>query len=284
MSILIHIKNSLKDPIKIAQFLLALFAVIYLVLLADDFFVFKIPILVGGLVFWIIDYKKRAFPVLWLTILVLLIIDVIGSYFWVANHHFLLCFMVLSMITFFYHKRSSILFVNIQTLVVIVLLLSVFQKLFSSQFISGNFYYHDINQGAMFRPLFYLFPDSLEIANQNVDNIKKLKESDPNLEHSIAVIDIVPNLRIMTVIYAWLTILVEAIVALFLIWKPRSTWTHLFLIIMICGILFTKLETGFMSLLAICGLFLCTSLKQKLIYIAILMVCILIIMAKMGYH
>ncbi len=110
------------------------------------------------------------------------------------------------------------------------------------------------------------------------------REDVVNIAQSVVLQDIFPNLGIISHIFAWITIALELMVAIAILWKPRRTWTHLFFLAMILGILCTRLETGFMALLAICGVFLCSNLKLRLLYVMIVMGCIILIVTKLGFH
>ncbi|MUU77408.1 hypothetical protein [Winogradskyella endarachnes] len=220
----------------------------------------------------------------WIVIIALLLVDLYYSYFWVANHHFMLLFMVLSLMLLTFHKQESIFIKNIQFLVVVVIMASVIQKLSSSQFINGSFYYHALDVGALFKKIFIFFPDSLDIVQNNSDNINVLYKSDPNLREYIVLKPVFNNLKLISVLFAWLTIIIEFIVAAALLWKPKSTVTHLLFIAMIIAVLVTRLETGFMALLSLSGLFLCANKYLRFIYILIILGCIILIITKIGYH
>lgn len=220
----------------------------------------------------------------WVVFLGLLVIDLYHDYFWVANHHFMLTFMVLSVLIYSYHKRSDILLKNIQLILVIVVMASALQKLMSDQFMSGDFYYYMVNRGSFFRKFINLFPESLEIATNNAESVLALKETDPNIGESTLVKDIFSNVASASIIFAWATVIIELLVAIAILLKPKSAWTHLLFSIMILGILCTRLETGFMALLAICGVFLCSNIKIRLLYTVIVLGCFLLIVTKLGYH
>jgi hypothetical protein len=252
--------------------------------MAENERLFKIPVLFVGLLIWFLVRKKTKYPIIWIVFFVLLVLDLCFSYFWVANHHFMLMFMVLSIIVFNYHKRHDILLKNMQVLLFIVVITSVMQKLMSNQFMNGNFYYYMINRGSIFGVFFNFLPDSLEVAKSNSENISTLYDLNPNNAKSIVLKDVFSNLGLISVIFAWVTVVLEFIVAIAILCKPRSTWTHLFLIVMILGILCTRFETGFMVLLAICGIFLCNNLKLRLLYTLIVIGCIVMMITKLGYH
>ncbi|REE25544.1 hypothetical protein [Winogradskyella pacifica] len=278
------IKLKLKDQITLASQLLLLVLGSYVFILAEDHKLWKIPVIFLGLITGFLFRNKTKHPIIWMVFLLLLIIDLFYAYFWVANHHFMLVFMVLSVILFSYHKQGDILLKNIQLLLVIVLLVSVVQKITSNQFMSGDFYYHAINLGGLFKFLFPIFPESLEIAKMNSESLMSLKELNPNLTEHIVLKDVFPNLSFVSRVFAWFTVLFEFLAAVALLWKPKKIGTHIIFIILLFGILLTRLETGFISLLAISGLYLCKTIKLRLLYVFIILGCITLIMTKFGYH
>ncbi|NRD22556.1 hypothetical protein HNV10_04845 [Winogradskyella litoriviva] len=280
----LDVKSRWKDQIKVGQQLLILFLGVYVFLLLKDALFWKIPVIIIGLILWFNYRNKTRHPIIWFSFLILLSIDLIHSYFWVANHHFVLFFMVLAVIFFYYHKEKEFFVKNIQLVLVIVVLASVVQKVLSPQFVSGDFYYSVINLGALFKFFMKFIPESIEIAKSNSDNLMNLSKTNPNLGETIVLKDIIPNLRYRSQIFAWLTIFVEFIAAMAILIKPKNTWSHLIFIALIIGVLFTRLETGFMSVLAINGLFLCTNTKLKMLYMIIILGCIALIIMKLGYH
>ncbi|MGB3607406.1 MAG: hypothetical protein WBA19_09640 [Psychroserpens sp.] len=256
----------------------------YVFITAKAFYLLKSPVIFLSLITWLLFRNKIKHPIVWFTFFVLLSFDLFRSYLWVANHHFMLMLIVLSIISYKYHKREAILVKNIQVLLVVVVLTSTLQKLFSHQFMSGEFYYDMMNRGALFRNFVNFFPDSVEIIDHNVENLSSLKSSDPNDLDHIIIKDIFPNLAPICQIFAYITVTLEFTVAMAILTKPKHILTHLFLITLILGILCTRLETGFMNLLAICGLFLCHNLKMRLLYIIIALGCLTLVITKYGYH
>ena len=284
MTYWLDVKDKLSDKIELATKLLLLMLGAYVFIMAENERLFKIPVLFVGLLIWFLVRKKTKHPIIWIVFFVLLVLDLCFSYFWVANHHFMLMFMVLAIIVFNYHKRHDILLKNMQVLLFVVVITSVMQKLMSNQFMNGNFYYYMINRGSIFGVFFNFLPESLEVAKSNSENISTLYDLNPNNAKSIVLKDVFSNLGLISVIFAWTSVVLEFIVAIAILWKPRSTWTHLFLIAMILGILSTRFETGFMALLAICGVFLCSNLKLRLLYTLIVIGCIVMMITKLGYH
>ncbi|WP_411895897.1 hypothetical protein [Winogradskyella sp. A2] len=284
MNYWLSIKDKFNDQIVLGTQLLVLLLCVYVFILAEEHVLWKAPLIFVGLLSWYLLRDKTDHPILLILGLVLLIIDLCYSYYWVANHHFMLLFVVLAVILYVYHQDKDIFLNNIQLILVIVILTSVIQKLLSSQFMSGDFYYYMINRGALFRFFINFFPDSLEVVKSNQEQLLALHDTNPNIQQSIVMKDIIPNLGKISVIYAWLTVIIESFIAFAMLWKSRNTWTHLLLIVMILGILCARFETGFMALLAVCGMFLCNNVKLRLFYVIIFMACIAFIVTKIGYH
>lgn len=278
------IRHKLNAPIKLGIQLLFFTVAAYIFIMAEEQRHLKVIVLFFGLLSWVFLSRKTKHSMLWMVCFILLSFDLYYSYFWVANHHFMMIFMVLSILFYSYHKRSDILLINIQILVVVVVMASAIQKLMSSQFMSGEFFYYMINQGSAFTFLFNFFPEILEVTKSNSESILALKATDPNHTQSIILKDIFPNLGLISYIFARITVALEFMVAIAILYKPRSKWTHLFFIIMIIGILCTRFETGFMALLGVCGIFLCNELKLRLLYVMIVLACITLVITKLGYH
>jgi hypothetical protein len=279
-----YIKDRLKNHIELAMSLLLLALGAYVFVMAEKYRVGKILIIFVGLLVWLLRRDKTNHLSLLITFFALLVFDLFYAYFWLANHHFMLLFMVLAVILYAYHKRNDILEKNIQILLFIVLVMSAFQKVFSSQFMSGDFYYFMANRGYLFNIFISFSPESLAVLKSNSQSVAELQATDPNLGQIIVLKDLFPNTDKFSLIYAWITVVVEFLVAAAILWKPKSTWTHILFIMLILGILCARLETGFMALLGICGIFLCRNSKLRLFYVLIVIGCIAFIVTKRGYH
>lgn len=278
------IKTKLDDSNKVAIQLLLLLLGAYAFIMSQDHIQWKIPILFFGFLIWFFFRDKTKHPIIWLVFFILLLCDLFIDYFWLANHHFMLTFVVLSVIAYMYHDSKGIIQKNIQIILMLVILTSVLQKLMSQQFMNGSFYYFMINKGTLFRFFINFFPESLEVVKNNSESLMNLKETNPNNGQKIIFKDLVPNLAYISLVFARITVAFEFVVAMAILWKPKSILTHILIIIMILGILCARLETGFMALLTICGLFLCKNIKLKLVYVAIALGCITFIVTKYGYH
>jgi hypothetical protein len=173
---------------------------------------------------------------------------------------------------------------NIKLLVVIVLLFSGIQKLLSPQFVSGDFTYYMINTGYFFKPILYLDHDIYDIVLNNKQQLLELKQTDPNEMGSIKLKNVFPNMAGISRIFAWFTIAVEIIAGLLILWKPRHIGTHFIFIMLILGIFLTRLETGFLALLAISGIWLTNNIWIRATYALLAIVFLSLMITQFGFY
>ena len=123
--------------------------------------------------------------------------------------------------------------------------------------------------GGFFNPFINYNSEAMEIINANVSAIENLELMDPNNSHAITLRKLHPNIKLLSILFAWITILFEFLIA-FLLWsKPKSNITQILLIVLIIGIFMTRLETGFLSILSI--LLYAISATKKIQLIAVLL-------------
>ncbi|MGB0981758.1 MAG: hypothetical protein ACPGUH_06625 [Winogradskyella sp.] len=224
--------------------------------------------------------------VIWALFLIIFSIDVIHNFYDEANHHFLLTYITLIVVL---HLNGvfnyKILIKNIKYLTVIVLAFATLQKLFSEQFISGEFYYYMFNSGRFFKPIVTQNMEQLALIKSNNAAIRELALINPNNSNASAQFqNIFPHLGVICVVFAWLTIAVECIATLLLLLKPTHKLTHIVLLILILGIFSTRLETGFLAILCIAGFLITTNKTFKTIYLFLLLLFLSLIITKLGFY
>ncbi len=278
------IKHTLSDRTVLGLHLLFIFTVVYIILTGGDHRKIKLVLIASGLFLIALCVKKITQPLVWYIFLTILISDLISDYFVRANHHFLMIYVTILIIIFLRNAKLEDLLTNIKLLLVIVLLFSGIQKLFSPQFISGDFYYYMINTGNFFKPFLYFNQDINDIISNNKAQIADLGNSNPNDLKTVTLKNIVPNLDTISRVYAWFSICMELITALCLLWKPKHTFTHILFILVISGIFLTRLESGFIALLAICGIWLSDNYKIRAIYLVLTLVMFSLIITRVGFY
>lgn len=280
----IEFNKRLAEKSSLGEVILLILSLIYLI--SSNFSQLKIqlPLMLLSIILALFFINKLNQILLWSIFLAIFISELVMKYFVKANHHFLLVYVILLII--FYHKngRWEDFVANIKWIVVIVLMCSAIQKLISPQFVSGDFYYYMLNTGKFFRPMLYFTPEIKEIIFSNYSQIIELERTNPNLTNSITLQNILPNLDVISRVFAWLTIALEFIIAAVLFWKPKHTFSHILFIILILGIFFTRLESGFLTLLAICGFWLTESLKFRALYVILAIGFMVLIVTQIGFH
>jgi hypothetical protein len=278
------IKQVLSDKSTLGLNLLFVFMVFYTVITGGDHRKIKLFLIAAGLLLVVLVIKKITQPLLWYIFLTILISDLICDYFVRANHHFLLIYVTVLIILFLHNSRLDDFVANIKLLLVIVLLFSGSQKLFSPQFISGDFYYYMVNTGSFFKPILYFNQEMNDIVLANKAQIAELSKSNPNALNTVTLQNIVPNLDDISRVYAWFSICMEIVTGLLLLWKPKHLLTHVLFILLIMGIFFTRLESGFMALLAISGIWLTDNYKIRAIYTVLTIVMLSLIITRIGFY
>ena len=279
-----HIKTVLSDKTTLGLNLLFIFIVSYIVITGGDHRRIKLFLIFTGLFLLVFFVKKINQPLVWYLFLAILISDLISDYFVRANHHFLLIYLNILIIVFLHNSRLKDLVTNIKFLVVIVLLFSGVQKLVSLQFTSGDFYYYMLNTGGFFKPILYFSSEMNEIVISNKSQIAELGHSDPNELKIITFQNILPHLDVISRVMAWTTILMELVVAILILWKPKHNVTHILFILLILAIFFTRFENGFLTILAITGVWLSESIRFRFIYTILAIVSLSFMLTKIGFY
>lgn len=279
-----YIRQVLGDKIGLGIKLLFVFSVIYLISTGIGYPRIKLPLLCLVLFIAVFFVKNINQPLVWYLFLTVLLFDLISAYFARANHHFLLIYITILVIIFLKKGQPEDFLANIKFLVFIVLLFSGLQKLFSPQFISGDFYYYMFNTGKFFKSFLGFNHDMSGVVLHNDLLISELGRTDPNNLKSITLQNIAPNIGIISRIFAWFTIILELVAAIGILWKPKHTLSHAIFIILILGIFLTRMENGFLCLLTIGGIWLSESLRIRIIYVALTILFLAFIISRIGFY
>ena len=279
-----HIKDALADKDTLGLKLFFMFSTVYVVTTGGDhrkIKLFLFCLLVSVLIFFVKNFKQ---PLLWYLFLAVLINDLICDYFVRANHHFLMIYLTISVIIYLHNSHLEDFTRNIKLLTAIVLLFSGIQKWIAPQFVSGDFYYFMMNIGSFFKPLWYYNSEINEMVMNNKTQIAELIKTDPNEYKSITLQNIAPNLDVKSRVFSWMAIGMEIISALLILWKPKHIVTHIIFILLVSGIFMTRLESGFLTLLAICGLWLSNNIIVRGIYVVLAIIFMATVLTKVGFY
>jgi len=246
---------------------------------------YKIVFIFIGLALILFSEKKVVNNLyIWCVFFVILSFDLLTNYLKEANHHFLLTYVTLVVILYLKGIYNyQILTKNIKYFAIIVVGFAALQKLATREFISGEYYYYMTNVGGFFRPLLKYMNGVSEIVHSNGTDIVNLREVDPNDFSKINIQSIHPEIKSISVFFSWVTILFEFLIAIALLVKPKHVITHIFFILFIIGVFLIRLETGFLSILAISGFSLTSNSKIKIVYILLTLFFLALMITKKGF-
>ena len=267
--------------------LLFVFICVYIVTgsFSSDTRYFKSILFFVGLALILFSEKKVFNVYIWYVFFSVLLIDIIANYYRMSNHHFLLTYLTLIVILYLKGVYDFELFAkNIKYITIIVMSFTALQKLCTPQFISGEFYYYMFNAGELFKPFVSRNTEMMEAVNFNTLAIQNLELIDPNVSNTITLRNIDPNLKFISILFSWTTVIFEFVIALLLLIKPKSIITHICLIVLIIGIFMTRLENGFLAIITISVFLLTSNSKIRLIYIALILGFLSLIISRIGYY
>ena len=280
----ISAKKVLSNKNDLGLHLLFIFMIIYIVSTGGDHLRTKLFLIFAGLSLVVLFVKKITQPLLWYVFLTIILSDLLWDYFGRANHHFLMIYITILVIIFLQNSNEKDLFVNIKLLMAIVLLFSGIQKLLSPQFISGDYFYYMINSGKFFKPFLHFNQDVYDTIIFNNAQISELSKLNPHQSNTVKLQNIIPHLDVISQVYAWFSIAMEVITGIMILWKPKLVFTHILFILLILGIFFTRLENGFMALLAICGIWLTSNYIFRAVYMLLTIVFLSLMITKIGFY
>ena len=84
--------------------------------------------------------------------------------------------------------------------------------------------------------------------------------------------------------FAWFTALGEVFISIAILLFPKRNLTHYFIIVLFIGVYFTRLETGFLIILAILSFSLIEDLKLKKVYIGLISFFSLSMISGYGFY
>ncbi len=228
-------------------------------------------------------YEKSLF---WGLTAVFFATGIYTNFYNTGNHTFVTLYLILLMfIASFYKKESAQLLPrNARLLLGVIMLFAVVQKFLNNAFMNGSSLMYLNNRGEFFRQFHRFFPANQNIIQANNASINEQFTSYEALSQPLQLES--PNwfFYFDAQTFAYIVIAVEALFFLFLFIKNQWLRNGLFIIFML-GLILTREETGFASLLCIL-LYLQASKDLplfKLSYIALFALCISLIISRLGF-
>ncbi|HNQ26854.1 MAG TPA: hypothetical protein PKL92_02935 [Aquaticitalea sp.] len=283
-TILKAINLTFQDKERLGANLFFLFSSVYLLFSYGDHSRVKTFALTLALTITVVFFKQLRQPFVWYVFLALFLLDLIINYHTRANHHFMLVYLTMAYIMYLNTRNIATFTTNVKWLLFILLFFASVQKLMSSEFVSGNFYYYMINTGKFFKPLAPLDQTVAVVISNNNALIETLNHQDPNQYGTVSLNNILPNIASISKWFAWATIALEFLAGLLIVRKPEYRFTHIIFVILILGISATRLESGFLGLLCISGHWLCNNTIIRKIYVVLTVIFTALTISQLGFY
>lgn len=223
---------------------------------------------------------------LWGIISLFLTSHLITKYYYVANHHFVITYMTWAVSLYFLFPENSEkrLRIHFITILGIILFLGALQKALSNSFTNGSFFLFEMNLGHFFKPLklmIYEWGNAVE-SNKNIYIDFMRKKPEPN--QFAAMKEVVSGSEKIAKAGSVFAIIIEFSAAAFIWIKPNEKATHILLTITILSIFFLRLETGFLALLSLMGLYLSPTNVFSVIYLLLIIIFATFMVTGLGFH
>lgn len=225
------------------------------------------------------------FPIaFWGLTLLLTSLDIIQAYFVVANHSFVLFYMTsLVLLSYFYPlHRINILKINSLSILVLILFWGAVQKVLSPSFLNGDYISLTTIKGQLFKPLLLakLIPD---VFAENITLINEFRKTLPHPETFIQLKKPFAGFESFSYYFS-LFIIVSEFLMVPVLFLKNNNLKNSFILLFLSGLLFTRFETGFISLLIILSVAQLPATEKtfRFLYLGLFAVCITLMLLKIG--
>ena len=227
---------------------------------------------------------------IWLAIFIVLLTNVVESFYSPANHHFLLMFASLMLFHVLWkepEQQRQMLVDNAKWLLIIVLFFVSFQKLLAPSYMNGEFFSYMLMRGQFFIPIPVLHPEYAQWSQQNLDLYYELRKVIPGdqscLDISVKHKEI---FKIAGKALSYFVLFIETLVFFLVAFSKNQKVVHFSLLGLVVCILLARPECGFLSIL--CGLGLATCPPElpryRLAYLFFILLFTTLIMMQLVYY
>lgn len=279
-----YLKDTPGSTYKLFLHGLLLIILVYLFKQSVVIFWLKPTLLIIGFSLWLLKRNLAANPLFWGILLLYFFITLGHNYYLVANHHFVVCYVLTAVIL---HqitnlKSESYLHFHVRFLLLTILVLGALQKLLSPAYVSGAFFQLEMDMNYFLQPLDLILPEWQETTTGNKDLYKTLMKTNPNEYLDAQLKYPLPHSTLLATSLGWIAIIMEAMAGIIIFRKPHHLWSHLLFLGMIGGIFLFRMETGFLAMLATMGLLLSPSQKISFIYLSLILIFSVFMATELG--
>jgi len=260
------------------------FAILYLVRNQTPSVLFNFLCLLAITSQFILSKKIKQSILFWFCMCLFFAFKLLTTYFQAANHLFIAFYLSLAFIVFFITRQNgSILRKNVQLILGLALLFSGIQKIVSSDYYSGAYFYYMLQRGDFLWPLKYLSVSFQEITSYNMKVLESSRSVYPGGATFEALKTPFSGAKTMSYYLSVVSIALELGAGIIILVKPKSFITHLLILATIWGVFFTRQEVGFLTLLTVMGLLLAENKYFIWFYTATGIIFLSLILVRIGF-
>jgi hypothetical protein len=205
----------------------------------------------------------------WGLILLHMVVELAMGWFEVPNHHFVLTYLLIAVTLCAACEDAefaSLMRTNARWLLVGIMGFATLHKALSPTFMSGEYVGCMLARGSFLEVVAPLFPDFASITDANVEHIRDLLATSPNIDPSASVTLTapVPYFRAVTMAFVWLIVLGElwlAVVVAAFGSRPIATWS---LWCFVVGLSLIRMEFMFVATITFLAYCLCEDRQTRL--------------------
>jgi hypothetical protein len=148
-----------------------------------------------------------------------------------------------------------------------VLVISALHKLLSPSYTSGAFFQFEMYMDVFLKPMKVLVPGWETAIQKNLAAFKQFKLQNPASMEAIQLTAPIAHASAIAKAGSWLSIIIEAAAGIAIFFKSNYRLSHILLLATVAGVLFFRLESGFLAIISCMALALAPSKGWKNIWL-----------------
>ncbi|WP_432670038.1 hypothetical protein [Flavobacterium sp. SM2513] len=284
MNLAISTPTENSKHLKLIEDLLLIFILICSTSLQNNWWHVKFTLLMILLITHFTNWRFKFPLIFWGLTVLFTSLDLFDYYFVIANHSFVLLYFttILFISYIFPQDRIKIIQINGLSVLLLIMFWGATQKVISPEFMSGDYISSLTLKGDLFKPLQIanVIPDAFA---KNISLINENLKNAPSADTTIQLHTPFKKFGVYSLYFSIFIVVAEFAMVPILLLKNEKI-KHTLLLLFLSGLLLTRFETGFISLLII------LSISQlpvgeknfKLLYLLLLAACLSLILIKIG--
>lgn len=249
-------------------------------------FSIKIGIVLVAIFLLFFPKKNKFTQPFWFMVVFVIAYEILQHYFIAANHLFVLFYLgVLILIArIYFYNASGIIEQNTKMILSLLLFFGGLQKLLSTSFLQGDLMHFMFLQGQLAEPL--LQTETFQsYFQENNDALAQYAQNYPSGSKHVFLRPIIPHQYFFFYLFSIFIIAVEFVLAA-MVWIRNQKLKFIFFSVFLIGLLLTRIETGFASMLCLMLAIQLPSIEKtyKWCYLILFCICLILMAVGFGLH